>query len=124
PTMTTPARAAANARNAQKSTGPKSEQGKKRSSRNALKHGLTAEELVLPGESADDYDDRLTEWTDYYEPQGPAQRALIERAVAAQWRLERVARVETQRLAARVRHADGQYQRDALDRADALGRRL
>ena len=48
--MPAPDRAEINRRNAQKSTGPKTAEGKARSRFNALKHGLTAKTAVLPGE--------------------------------------------------------------------------
>ena len=49
-------RLAANQRNAKRSTGPKTREGKERSRTNALKHGLTAETLLLPGESAEEFE--------------------------------------------------------------------
>jgi hypothetical protein len=53
-TTTTPIdRAAINRRNAQKSTEPRTPEGKNRSRFNALKHGMTAKTLVLPDEDAD-----------------------------------------------------------------------
>ena len=48
--MTSEKQAAANRRNAAKSTGPQTESGKARSSGNALKHGLSAEQVVIFGE--------------------------------------------------------------------------
>ena len=45
----------ANRRNAENSTGPRSEAGKQRSSRNAVRHGLTAETVIEPLEDAKDY---------------------------------------------------------------------
>ena len=45
----------ANRRNAENSTGPRSEAGKQRSSRNAIRHGLTAETVIEPLEDAEDY---------------------------------------------------------------------
>jgi hypothetical protein len=48
--MATPAQIAANRANAQKSTGPRTAEGKAASRLNALKHGLDAESLIIPGE--------------------------------------------------------------------------
>ena len=45
----------ANRRNAEDSTGPRSKAGKQRSSRNAVRHGLTAETVIEPLEDAEDY---------------------------------------------------------------------
>ena len=46
----------ANRRNAEDSTGPRSKAGKQRSSRNAVRHGLTAETVIEPLEHAEDYE--------------------------------------------------------------------
>ena len=46
----------ANRRNALKSTGPKTAKGKAQAKMNALKHGLTAEEIVIPGEDGKKFD--------------------------------------------------------------------
>ncbi len=48
--MTTARQIAANCRNAQKSTGPKTPNGKAITKMNALRHGLTAQEILIPGE--------------------------------------------------------------------------
>ena len=51
--MSSPAQAAASAANALLSTGPRTDAGKGRSSRNAVTHGLTSKQLVIaPGEEA------------------------------------------------------------------------
>ena len=68
---TSEARRIANARNAQHSTGPKSDEGKKRSSMNALKHGLTAVEAVLPNEDPDAYQATLDQWFAFDRPRTP-----------------------------------------------------
>ena len=54
--MPTNAQIKANGKNAKKSTGPRSEEGKARSAKNALKHGLLARDTVLPGEDPADFD--------------------------------------------------------------------
>ena len=53
--MATPAQLAANRANAQSSTGPRSVEGKSVSRFNALKHGIDAASIVLPGEDPADY---------------------------------------------------------------------
>lgn len=54
--MPTPKQIAANRRNAKKSTGPRTPAGKSNVRLNALKHGLTAQSVVLPFEDADAYE--------------------------------------------------------------------
>src|SRR5712671_2662451 len=91
-------RADANAKNATHSTGPTSDEGKARSSRNALKHGMTSKDAVLPNEDPGAYQEHLDQWLGYYQPRDPAQIAVIERAVSSKWKLDRCTRLETERL--------------------------
>jgi hypothetical protein len=86
----------ANRRNALKSTGPKSEEGKARSSMNALRHGLTAAQAVLPHENEDDYEKLREGMLESYAPEDSAEQAVVEELVNAYWRLQRLHRVETQ----------------------------
>ncbi len=58
--MTTNAQIKANRNYAKKSTGPRTEEGKTRSAKNALKHGLLARDTVLPGEDPADFDRQLS----------------------------------------------------------------
>jgi hypothetical protein len=53
---TSPAQLAANAANAQHSTGPRTTEGKDRSSQNASKHGLTAREVVIGAGEQEEFD--------------------------------------------------------------------
>src|SRR5947208_16928920 len=85
----------ANRRNALKSTGPKTEEGKDNSRMNALRHGLTAEQAVLPHEDTRDYDQIRAGMLESYDPADPAGEALVEELVNAYWRLLRLHRVET-----------------------------
>ena len=123
-TAISPARLAANRQNALQSTGPRSAEGKARSSLNALKHGLTAQELVLPSEDSAAFEERRAAWRVEYAGDDPASGLLVERAVHATWRLDRCARAERARLAERLRHAAADHRRAALDLANALGERL
>ena len=82
--------------NGAKSHGPKTEAGRKRSSQNALKHGLTSQTLVLPTEDPDEFHQLLTSYLDQFQPHGPAELHLVHDMVAAKWRLQRLAIIETQ----------------------------
>src|SRR5262249_21471776 len=114
----------ANRLNAQKSTGPKTAEGKANSRMNALKHGLTAQALVLPTENAEHYDNRLQQWLDDFEPANAAERALIDLAVQSSWKLERANRHEHAKICQRVRHAVDEFEAAEEIRAEELGRRL
>lgn len=92
----TDAKLDANRRNAQMSTGPRSATGKARSSRNALKHGLTAVTwTVLPDENAGQYTALLDRLTEDLAPANEVERLLVERIAQLTWRLHRAGRLET-----------------------------
>ena len=114
--MGTPAQNAANAKNAQKSTGPISKEGRRRSSMNALKHGMTAKIALLPDESPDEFRERLEGMFDSLKPRDPYEVFLVERAVYSSWQLDRVARSESARLCVKAccRHLDEAF-RVAVD---------
>jgi hypothetical protein len=114
----------ANRQNAQKSTGPKTPEGKANSRMNALKHGLTAQSLILATEDAEHYDNRLGQWLDDFEPANAAERALIDLAVQSSWKLERANRHERARASERVRHAADEFEAAEQIRAEEIGRRL
>jgi len=88
----------ANRRNAKKSTGPKTPEGKATSSRNALKHGLLSRlsrDVVLPNEDPDGQfpvlcEELLLDW----DPQSATECLLVEDLVAVTWRLRRCRRIE------------------------------
>ena len=118
-------RAEINRKNARKSTGPRSAEGKERSRFNAVKHGLTARTLVLPGEDPEALQIRLDGWNDSLKPSNDLERYLVERAVRVSWQLDRADRAEVARFAARIRDDEFRdtYRGVSADVA-ALGRRL
>ena len=118
-------RAEANRRNAQKSTGPRTAEGKDRSRFNAVKHGLTAKTLVLPGEDPEALQLRLDGWNDSLKPKNDLEHYLVERAVRVSWQLDRADRAEVARLTARMRDDEfrDSYSHVSVD-VIALGRRL
>jgi hypothetical protein len=90
---------AARRANAQKSTGPTTQEGKNISRFNRLTHGLRAEIPVLPGECPEAYAHRLATWIEDLGARGDAQRFLVGRAVTASWKMERGDSVEEGLLA-------------------------
>ncbi len=121
---TSSARIEANRRNAQKSTGPRTQAGKDRSRFNALKHGMRAEIPILPGEDENILKRRLDSWTATLEPRDDVERYLVERAVNVSWQLDRADRAWAARMTADLLSA-GAGQADAqADEVVLLGRRL
>ena len=72
-----------NLRNSEKSTGPKTKEGKAQARQNALKHGLRAKVLALPNEDPLKIAERSAFWNDYYNPKSPAAHHLVNECVQA-----------------------------------------
>ena len=97
--MATPAQITANSANAQRSTGPKTEEGKSTVSRNSLSHGLSAKQfVVLPHEDPGEYQALLEGFIDDHAPKGATQLFLVEEMAQAQWKLRRIAAMEAELL--------------------------
>src|SRR6266851_3173564 len=85
----------ANRRNARKSTGPRTEAGKKKSRWNALKHGLTAKRTLVPGlENAKVYRKLLKGYLRDFKPEGVVEESLVQELVACHLQMIRGSRVE------------------------------
>src|SRR4051794_34081758 len=97
----------ANRRNAKRSTGPRTEEGKDHVRLNALKHGLTARTVVLPHEDEEAYQQRREAWTKDLNPGGDVAAYLVERAVRISWQLDRADFHERARLARRILKGPG-----------------
>jgi uncharacterized protein (DUF2132 family) len=87
--MATKRQIAANRRNARHSTGPKTPLGKATASMNALRHGLRARTVVVPGERQEDFDQIHDGLQGLYQPENPAEQHLVDQAAIAQWKLVR-----------------------------------
>lgn len=91
----TSARAAASRANGAKSKGPRTAEGKARSSQNALRHGLCGKKhLLLPDDSRAQFVALETALLDDLAPEGALQTLLAHRLIAAAWRLQRADRLE------------------------------
>ncbi len=89
-----PARLAANRANAQRSTGPRTEEGKAASSKNAFKHGITAR-CVLDGEVKEDLDILLKDYNDRLRPVDGLEEQLVFNMVMLEWQIRRIRIIET-----------------------------
>ena len=85
----------ANRRNALKSTGPSSEEGKQQSRRNAVRHGLTAETVIGALEDAEDYKAFEAAIIADYDAESAVERELVLRLASLLWRLRRATTMET-----------------------------
>src|SRR3954451_10660082 len=93
--MTTFKQIEANRRNALKSTGPTSVEGKQRSRANAVRHGLTAETVIGTLEDAEDYKAFEAAIIADYDAQSAVERELVLRLASVLWRLRRATTMET-----------------------------
>ena len=98
----------ANRRNAQHSTGPRTESGKARVAQNARRHGLLAKEAVLPEEDPQQYLELCAALHEEHQPATPLEEFCVEQMASAQWRLRRLVRIETGYFAERLYDAGGQ----------------
>ena len=102
PKTVTEAKAKANKENAQKSTGPKSERGKFFASQNATTYGLNARDILLPGESEEEFNQLLGELIIDGAPVGFREYQRVERLVWHEWRRRRGRRAENGEITMRL----------------------
>jgi len=88
--------------NGSQSAGPRSVEGKARSSRNALKSGLYAKSLIIAGENLADLEALSAEYIDDYQPVTPAERYQVDIMIRSEWQLRRLAVTETKLWNARI----------------------
>jgi hypothetical protein len=98
--MVTSKQIEANRKNGARSTGPKTPAGKEASSRNSRKTGLLSCELILPGESREEFDALFDQLILEHKPVGVLEISLLERVAVSMWRQRRFVRAESARLAA------------------------
>src|SRR5580765_5150334 len=94
--MPTEAQINANRRNAQKSTGPTTPEGKARSSLNALKSGIDAWSHIIPGEDPAELEALTAAFVLHFRPADPIQLSLVDTLISAEWTQRRLRRIEAQ----------------------------
>jgi hypothetical protein len=101
--MASAAQVLANRVNAQKSTGPRTQEGKAAVSQNAVKHGLLAREAVIKGEDPGQFEFYRDQMLGELAPAGSVESLLAERVVSLSWRLQRAERLQNEAF-------DGMYE--------------
>jgi hypothetical protein len=96
--MTSDRKITASRANGAKSHGPTTPDGKKRSSQNAVQHGLLAECVLLTGEDAKNFEILIQNHERRFQPADGIELGIIEEMCAAYWRLHRVWTIETHTL--------------------------
>jgi hypothetical protein len=99
--------------NGARSTGPATPEGKRRSSRNSIRHGLLAGCVVMENESRASFDALLAQHVERFQPADGVELGFIEDMVAAQWRQRRAWALETRIFENRVK---AQQPGDEIDR--------
>ncbi len=115
-----PARLLANQQNAQRSTGPRTPEGKARSRRNSLKHGMTGAGIVLPSEDEAKIAARFTDFEADLNPKNGLARYLVERTALLSVRIDRCARQESALLSEKVIQAEADFDEQRISDAEAL----
>ena len=114
--MTSAAQTASNAANAQSSTGPRTEEGKANSSRNALKHGLTARDLVLREDEREEFESLQSDLQAELTPEGTLETLTFNNILRASWDMTRFRRLESCLMASDIDPALDDASAKTLDR--------
>ena len=122
--MATPSQILANRANALKSTGPRTSEGKDASRRNALKHGLAAETLVLPEDEGDAVAERMLAWGPALGPRDEYECWLVEEVALSSVRVDRCRAVERAQRNRQARRASERWDADRREEAEKLGATL
>ncbi len=125
PRATSSARIEANRRNSRKSTGPRTIEGKRRASRNAMKHGLCRTLSCLPSECEATFLTFVAELETELRPATAMQRLAFNQIASLIWRLERLPEAQTKLFAeelAKVESDDDSE--ESLSPSDVLARRF
>lgn len=129
-TTTSDAVIKANRQNAIKSTGPRTPEGKEICRLNALKHGFSSKEVLIKGESPEEFDEFRERLAAQLQPAGELEEVLVDRIVAQAWRLRRAVRIEREILerwftwTLKVPRRRRSYHDDRRTLGEAVGRDL
>ena len=114
--MATERQTAANRQNAQKSTGPRTAEGKARSSQNALQTGIDAQSEIIRGESREKLEALVAQFNEEYCPLTHAERFQVDILVRSAWLTSRYAKAEAQLWEAGMKAAFQATEKDEVGR--------
>jgi hypothetical protein len=114
------AQLAANRENAQKSSGPTSDEGKAKIRLNALKTGLTGRTVCLPTDDAALYQSLILSYEKLFQPVGPEESGLVQSIADIRWRLDRIPGLHMALLNKARVELIHQFPQLATDRFDVL----
>ena len=100
--MTSERQKIANRANARRSTGPKTAKGKEVVRLNALRHGLLARDIVLPGEDAEAFENLWNDVRATLSPVGPIEEFLTDQVTNIIWKHRRLTKAETALFHSRI----------------------
>jgi hypothetical protein len=92
--MSSSAQIVANQANAQLSTGPKTPEGKAKSSLNAVSTGLTGRTVLLPSDDVEAYREHMANYFVRFDPATPEEEELVQEVAQTKWRLNRIPQLE------------------------------
>jgi hypothetical protein len=92
--MATTAQERANQANASHSTGPRTPEGKARVSRNACKHGLTSQRLIVREDELEEFESLHADLLAELDPQGALETLTFNEILHSAWNLSRYRRIE------------------------------
>ena len=118
--MTTLRQIEANRLNAQRSTGPRTTEGKEQARRNALKHGLAGAGVVLPDDESEAIQERLAQWYSSIRPWNPYEVWLTEQIVVASVQIDRCQHEERTLRTEQARRAETSWNADRTLAAEIL----
>jgi hypothetical protein len=122
--MATARQIEANRTNAQSSTGPKTEEGKRNSSFNSVRHGLTGQSVVLTEDQVEPYRLFLEGIEAELKPGTTIESSLVLAIASARWRISQIAALESALYALGIRQYLDQFSEEPLETAIALARVL